>query len=347
MTLGWPAYDTHGNSFIPAGGELSAEGIQKLQIYGISELIIEDLTTGDIPVEPLIPTAEEAMFVQSVQQLVHELSVSGELQPEIINDLHTRQVKVAAQMNESILGEPSIVGCSNPQVYDFVHPAQVSGLCIAIARSAGLSLTEQANLAAAAALMNVGYYGMTEGLIETPHQLTAAAWHEMLQHPAHGEHLIHASGCLDASVALIVAQSHERFDGTGYPTGAKGEEISESARILAIADTFYSLVSVRYHRPALLPHEAMEFVLAYSRELFDPRFVDIFSKTVPLYATGISVRLDSNETGVVADANPGFIGRPKVRVLKDRHGDDLKEPYELDLSAPDQQREMITEVLEY
>ena len=325
MTLGWPAYDTHGNSFIPAGGELSAEGIQKLQIYGISELIIEDLKTGDIPVEPLIPPAEEAMFVQSVQQLV----------------------KVAAQMNESILGEPSIVGCSNPQVYDFVHPAQVSGLCIAIARSAGLSLTEQANLAAAAALMNVGYYGMTEGLLETPHQLTAAAWHEILQHPAHGEHLIHASGCLDASVALIVAQSHERFDGTGYPTGAKGEEISESARILAIADTFYSLVSVRYHRPALLPHEAMEFVLAYSRELFDPRFVDIFSKTVPLYATGISVRLDSNETGVVADANPGFIGRPKVRVLKDRHGDDLKEPYELDLSAPDQQREMITEVLEY
>lgn len=347
MTLGWPAYDTQGNSFIPAGGELSAAGIQQLQIYGISEVIIEDLKTHDIPVEPLVPPAEEAMFVQSIQELVLELSSSGELQPEIMNDLYTRQVAVATKMNESILGEPSIVGCSNPAVYDFVHPAQVSGLCIAIARGAGLSLTEQANLAAAAALMNVGYYGLTEGLLQTPHQLTAAAWYEILQHPAHGEHLITASASRDASVASIVAQSHERFDGTGYPAGAKGDEISVSARILAIADTFYALVSARYHRAALMPHQAMEFVLAYSMELFDPKFVDIFSKTVPLYATGISVRLDSNETGVVADANPGFIGRPKVRVLKDRHGEDLKDPYELDLSAPDQQREMITEVLEY
>ncbi|NQW17507.1 MAG: hypothetical protein HQ478_08470 [Chloroflexi bacterium] len=347
MTLGWPAYDTQGHSFIGAGDQLSVDGIQQLQNYGIAELIIEDQKTSDIPVEPLVPPAEEAMLVQSIRQLVVELQASGSLEPALVDKMHQRLFAVATKMSESILGEPAIVGCSNPLVYDYVHPAQVSGLCIAIGGAAGLDIAQQANLATAAALMNVGYFGITEGLLLTPHQLTAAAWYEIIQHPANGKRLIDACGQLDASVSSIVAQSHERFDGTGYPNGAKGEEISQSARILGIVDTFYGLASVRPHRLAMMPHEAMEFIMAYSMELFDPKLVDIFVRKVPLYATGVSVRLDTNEVGVVADPNPGFVGRPIVRVFKDRHGEDLKDPYELDLSSPDQQREMITEVLDY
>ena len=59
-------------------------------------------------------------------------------------------------------------------------------------------------------------------------------------------------------VVQAIAQSHERFDGTGYPNGLKGEDISLFARILATVDTFYALVSMRPHRKPFLPHEAIE-----------------------------------------------------------------------------------------
>ena len=81
---------------------------------------------------------------------------------------------------------------------------------------------------------------------------------------------------------------HERWGGSGFPSGLAREQISPFARIIAIADTFYELVSVRPDRPAYMPHEAVEYILAYTGELFDPTLVDLFTKIVPLYPTGIN-----------------------------------------------------------
>jgi hypothetical protein len=86
--------------------------------------------------------------------------------------------------------------------------------------------------------------------------------------------------------------------------------------------------------------------MAYSMELFDPEIVELFANQVPLYPTGVSVKLSSNEIGVVAYANLGIIGRPVVRVLTDRLGDEVRKPYEVNLAHSDHQRDLVVQVID-
>ena len=79
-----------------------------------------------------------------------------------------------------------------------------------------------------------------------------------------------------------MAQHHERWDGNGYPDGLKCEEISEFARIIAVADTYHELASVKSNRRALMPHEAIEFIMAYSGDMFDPKLVHLRAESRPL-----------------------------------------------------------------
>ena len=144
-----------------------------------------------------------------------------------------------------------------------------------------------------------------------------------------------------------MAQHHERWDGSGYLDGLSGTEIALSARILAIADTYYDLVSTGPHRKALMPHEAVEYIMAYSGDLFDPELVQLFARNVPLYPTGVVVRLNTGASGIISDANLGHIGRPTVRICHDQEGTPVKRPYDVNLSQARHQNLLVEHVLEY
>ena len=144
-----------------------------------------------------------------------------------------------------------------------------------------------------------------------------------------------------------VLQHHEQWDGTGYPQGLKGEEIAPFAAIVSMANAYYELVSVRPDRPAMMPHEAMEYVMAFSGELFRPDLVQMVTRQVPLYPTGLLVQLNTGEVGIISDANVGHIGRPLVRICYDRQNEEEPKPYDVDLSDPTHQDRLIVQVLEY
>ena len=114
-----------------------------------------------------------------------------------------------------------------------------------------------------------------------------------------------------------------------------------------MVDTYFELVSKRPDRSAYTPHEAVEFILAGSGELFDHELVQLFSRLVPLYPTGTTVKLNMGELGIVSDANLGHIGRPVVRVCFNRSAGMLAEPYDIDLAQPRHQRCLIVEVDPY
>jgi HD-GYP domain-containing protein (c-di-GMP phosphodiesterase class II) len=146
---------------------------------------------------------------------------------------------------------------------------------------------------------------------------------------------------------MTILDHHERWDGSGYPRGLKGSDISSYTRIIAITDTYYALVSRRPHRQSYLPHEAIEFIMAYSGELFDPELVRLFTKLVPLYPTGIMVNLNTGESGIISNAKPGFIGRPVVRICSDKYLKELTKPYDMDLTESEHQHRLVTDVVEY
>ena len=164
------------------------------------------------------------------------------------------------------------------------------------------------------------------------------------EHPQNTADFLMKAKRFDPETIEGTLHHHERWDGSGFPGGLSREQISPFARIIAIADTYYDLVSVKPDRPAYMPHEAVEFILAYTGELFDPKLVSLFTKIVPLYPTGTTVKLNTGETGVVADANAGYVGRPVVRVCS--HGGDgvVRRPYDINLTSPQHQSQLVVEV---
>ncbi len=347
MVMGWPIYDTDGRLILDAGDEVDAESLTRISENGIAELIVEDRRLIDVPVEPLVPPAEEAMLIHGVRQIMTRLREGNSLHRENLAQMTQHLHGMIRSMSGSLLGEPSSAGCLNVETYDYVHPARVAGLSLILGMEYGVEASELVALGLAALMMNVGYVKLPEDALMMSGPLSPETWQTLAQHPVAGAEIVSAVDGVEEQVIEAIAQSHERFDGTGYPNGLKDKEISLFARILGMVDTYYALVSLRPHRNPFLPHEAIEFVMAYSMELFDPELVALFSRKVPLYSTGVSVKLSSNETGVVADANLGHIGRPVVRILVDRYGAEIKKPYELDLAAPDQQRELVVQVLDF
>ena len=146
-------------------------------------------------------------------------------------------------------------------------------------------------------------------------------------------------------LATAVARSHhERWDGSGFPGRLKGEEISPFARIIAVADTFYEMVSRTPDREPYLPHEAVEFILAYNGVLFDPELVQIVTRLVPLYPTGTTVKINTGELGIISDANLGHIGRPVVRVCFDAESGTLTKTYDMNLAEARHQHRLVETV---
>jgi HD-GYP domain-containing protein (c-di-GMP phosphodiesterase class II) len=100
-----------------------------------------------------------------------------------------------------------------------------------------------------------------------------------MQHPVLGLELLR-DDAIPAGAKAVVRSHHERFDGSGYPSGLVGEEISLYARIAAVADVFDAVTSERYHAPAMPKREAVELIRSGAGSAFDPVVVDAFVEAV-------------------------------------------------------------------
>ena len=131
-------------------------------------------------------------------------------------------------------------------------------------------------LRTAALLRNVGKLAVPEHILSKPGRLTKAEFDKMKIHPVAGAQIVEQAG-LPYPVAPIVRSSHEKWDGTGYPAGLRGEQIPLGARILAAVDCLDALVSTRGYRGAYSLESAIEHMRAESGKSFDPKVVEILA----------------------------------------------------------------------
>jgi len=171
---------------------------------------------------------------------------------------------------------------------DYVHPIKVATLAAVIGRSTGMPRSSLIDLAMAAALMNVGYLALRRSILDEPRHLLDGEWEETVHtHPGESVALL-AQGGLPERCLRAIAQHHERWDGSGYPDRLRGEAISLDARILAVADTYISLRSLRPYRHAVDAEEALQEIASESGRLFDPAVVDAFEEVIARY-TGVTL----------------------------------------------------------
>lgn len=344
MVVGRAVYDTKGHIVLGEGDKLTEGSLDLLARSGAAEILIEDPRVADVLVGSLFSPQLEAKAVQALNVLLalQQGTTEGIKAGDLIG-IEPVVRQMTKRLFPDVLGDPELSGLLTTQGYDHIHAVKVAGLSMLIGRYADLGEEELSKLGMAAILQNIGYLSLPPGILDKAGSLTEDEWYQVRKHPQHGATMLAASG-LDGDIIRAIEQHHERWNGSGYPDGRKGEEVSLLARIAALADTYHALLSKRPHREAFKPHEAVEFVVAYSGELFDPALAQIFARQIPQYPAGLGVKLNTGEVGIISNPNPGHIARPIVRICFE-NDTAVREPYDLDLSDPRCMSTLIVQVL--
>ena len=145
-----------------------------------------------------------------------------------------------------------------------LHVKRVSHYCAALAKQMDLDAAFCDAIFYAAPMHDVGKIGITDGILLKPGKLSAEEWREMRQHPTLGAHIlgeISDSPYIEMGIAIALGH-HERWDGGGYPSGWRGEEIPLPARLMAMADVYDALRAHRPYKPPFTHEHALEIITA-------------------------------------------------------------------------------------
>lgn len=155
------------------------------------------------------------------------------------------------------------------------HSRRVTKWALAIGRRLNLSRQELTNLERGALLHDVGKIGISDNILLKAGPLMPEERAVMNQHPLLGYEMLKGISFLQEALPVVL-HHQEMFDGSGYPTGLRGENIPLGARIFAVADTYDAMTSTRPYRQALPHNAALAEIIAHKGTQFDPRVVDAF-----------------------------------------------------------------------
>jgi hypothetical protein len=162
------------------------------------------------------------------------------------------------------------------------HSNRVRDLSTRVGERMGLATNDLTALRHAAELHDVGIVGIPGNLLAKKRRLSAHETEMIRKHPFLGSKMLEGVPGMDATRRAIL-EHHEHFDGSGYPYGLRGGDISVPARILSVAESYDSAVSARPYRAALPPEEALQMVRGGAGTLFDPEVAQLFTATAPAH----------------------------------------------------------------
>ena len=157
------------------------------------------------------------------------------------------------------------------------HSERVVTYSLRLGREYGLSAEQMKALEFGSLLHDIGKIGVPDLILRKPAKLTDEEWVLMREHPLHGQQILRGIEFLEGP-ARVVAQHHEKWDGSGYPLGLQGEDIDLCARIFSVADAFDAITSDRVYRRGKSYQEAADELDEWAGRQFDPKVVEAFHR---------------------------------------------------------------------
>ena len=216
--------------------------------------------------------------------------------------------------------------------YTAEHCLNVCILAIAFGRQLGMSEEDLQNLGMCGLLHDVGKMKVPAAVVDKPARLTPKEMRMMMAHTVHGRNLLLSTPGIYTGAIDVAYSHHERMDGTGYPRGLPGENISRFSRIIAIVDAYDAMTADRCYQAAKTSTEALKIIYQERGKQFDEQLALKFLQTVGLYPAGSVVELYSGEVGIVIESNPRLRHLPKVMLLRDSEKQPLEKDVLIDLS---------------
>jgi len=213
----------------------------------------------------------------------------------------------------------------------YAHGLAVSALMIALGSQMGLSEQQVKDAGMAGLLMDVGMGHLPIDVSTIHEELSDDERMIMRTHTTLGQEFLDLGGELPDEVMQVCLEHHERYDGSGYPHGLAGEEISLLARMAAICDVYDSMTSDRPHRSRTDPNAALAIMRGMEGQ-FDEALLDQFIESVGVYPIGSVVRLSTSQLALVVDQNDDDYTRPRVWAFYDVGARQIIKPDDIDLA---------------
>ncbi|MBA7683034.1 Cyclic di-GMP phosphodiesterase [subsurface metagenome] len=217
--------------------------------------------------------------------------------------------------------------------YLYSHSINVAILSGGVGMALEYGDSKLLNLCVSSLLHDLGLLKIPENIIKKPGKLTKDEFAQVQKHTSYGLELLANISDMPESVQEVIYQHHERMDGTGYPEGKRGMDISESAKIVAIVEVYEAMTHPRpYRGEKIIPYDGVRQVVQDAKSVFDPRLVKKFLKFITPYPLGSFVLLNNNEIGRVVLTYEEQPLRPVVEIFFDSDGKPPEEPKRIDLS---------------
>jgi len=235
--------------------------------------------------------------------------------------------------------EPSIlVGLTMIKDYDnytFNHCVNVGILSMALGAALGMDAASVKSLGIAGELHDIGKTMIPKKILNKPGKLSSDEFDEMKRHSELGAKIIREMEGLDPHIAQIVLGHHLHFNRNGYPEWAQKLIFNQMIDIVAIADTYDAITTLRVYQHPLNPRTALYEMQKLTGTFLDGSLLASFTEMMGKYPVGTMVRLDTNEVAVVYRPNPSDEESPLVRILIESDGTRLSVSREQSLIEQD------------
>jgi HD-GYP domain-containing protein (c-di-GMP phosphodiesterase class II) len=255
---------------------LGEKGVQALFVSKVEWRGYVDSMESSLSLLGENDTSEGAAF--SAKSLLYAYARSIEEDKNVESGALKRLEKITARISKAISKDIALAGkllrrYNDPSLFFSNHALNMCIFSTAIGIKFGVTGTDLQELAFAACVANIGLVKIPNELLYKPSEPTTEEWKLLRRHPQEGEIILKLL-LVPPRVSLAALQHHERFDGGGYPKGLKGEEISLFARIIAVAERFSSLTSVKPWEPAIPADQAIA-QMRDAKGRFDPMLLNI------------------------------------------------------------------------
>jgi putative nucleotidyltransferase with HDIG domain len=314
-----------GRILLLEGFTIKPRYLKKLEAHHIPHIFVED---DHIPLEEI---SEEYIYGDAFNNIkdIMECVRSGK-KADIECLKETVNTMVQYIINDDTVFM-TLTGIRDIDNYTFLHSVDVCIYSIITGKAMNLPDEQIKDLALAAILHDIGKCKVPLSILNKPGKLTKEEFEVMKRHTLSGMEIVSQLPGLNKKIARIVYQHHEKWDGSGYPLGIKGEDTEIESRIVSISDVYDALTADRVYRKRYMPHEAAEYLMSQNESQFEPQLLKCFIDSIAVYPKDVVVLLNTGEIARVLPSKGMYSMRPMVSVITRKDGPPVLDPYEIDL----------------